>query len=64
MKVKVRVVFDIEYDASGEGKSTSQVSFSLPDHPKITIPEDAKFLVVKELAVLSAALAASPQLFK
>jgi len=56
MKVKINVTFAMEFDSEGEGKSSAEILFKLPDHPKLEISDTVKKLAIEEVRMLSHAM--------
>ena len=63
MNANIRVTFDMAFATSGKCKTT--VSFTLPEHPEIPVPEKLKAVIVGEIRMLCNAMgAAEKQLFR
>lgn len=65
MKAKIRVTFDMLFDASKGGECKTEVVFSLTDYPEVACPENIKSLVLGEIKMLCGAMqAAEEHIFK
>lgn len=64
MKTKIKVTWDMEFDAGKGGECNTNVTFSLPDYPDKSCPEEIKKLVIGEIGMLCAKMIDEPGLFE